>query len=143
MQESNFLRDQSGMKRQLSILQRLIGVMDPELYAHLGQHLTSRIGSIRLIQAEKTDSLNLFFCFRWILISFKREFAFSQVIRLWEVLWTSYYSDQFNLFVALAILQSHRDVLMRYLQEFDEVLKYANDLSGSVRASLGSFPTHS
>jgi hypothetical protein len=55
------------------------------------------------------------------------------VIRLWEVLWTNYYSDQFNLFVAMAILQSHRDVLIRYLKEFDEVLKYANDLSGTVR----------
>jgi hypothetical protein len=63
------LRDQSGMKRQLSTLQQLIAVMDPELHAHL----------------EKTGSLNLFFCFRWILIAFKREFAFDQVIRLWEV----------------------------------------------------------
>jgi len=25
------------MKRQLSTLQQLIGIMDPELYAHLGQ----------------------------------------------------------------------------------------------------------
>ncbi|WWC92508.1 uncharacterized protein L201_007467 [Kwoniella dendrophila CBS 6074] len=116
MMESNFLRDQSGMKRKLSTLQQLISVMDPELYAHL----------------ERTDSLNLFFCFRWILISFKREFKFEQVIKLWEVLWTNYYSNQFVLFVALAILQSHRDVLIRYLTEFDEVLKYANDLSGTI-----------
>ncbi|ORY28020.1 rab-GTPase-TBC domain-containing protein [Naematelia encephala] len=116
MMESNFLRDQSGMKRQLSTLQQLIGVMDPELYAYL----------------ERTDSLNLFFCFRWILIAFKREFKFEDVIRLWEVLWTNYYSDHFVLFVALAILQSHRDVLLRYLTEFDEVLKYANDLSGTI-----------
>jgi len=35
--ESNFLRDQSGMRRQLSTLQQLIGLMDPELYAHLGK----------------------------------------------------------------------------------------------------------
>jgi len=48
------------------------------------------------------------------------------------VLWTNYYSDHFVLFIALAILQSHRDVLLRYLTEFDEVLKYANDLSGTV-----------
>ncbi|WWC72751.1 uncharacterized protein I206_106715 [Kwoniella pini CBS 10737] len=116
MMESNFLRDQSGMKRKLSTLQQLISVMDPELYAHL----------------ERTDSLNLFFCFRWILINFKREFKFEQVIKLWEVLWTNFYSDQFVLFVALAILQSHRDVLIRYLTEFDEVLKYANDLSGTI-----------
>jgi len=49
-----------------------------------------------------------------------------------QVLWTNYYSNQFVLFVALAVLQSHRDVLLRYLTEFDEVLKYANDLSGTV-----------
>jgi hypothetical protein len=34
--EANFLRDQSGMRRQLSTLQQLIGLMDPELYGHLG-----------------------------------------------------------------------------------------------------------
>lgn len=48
-QKQNFLRDQSGMKKQLSTLQQLIGVMDPELFRHL----------------EKVDGLNLFFCFRY------------------------------------------------------------------------------
>ena len=107
------------MKKQLSTLQQLISVMDPELFRHL----------------EKTDALNLFFCFRqvfylspstaisyifcisWILIAFKREFPFEDVLRLWEVLWTDYYSNQFVLFVALAVLESHRDVIMRYLVE--------------------------
>ncbi|OJT11154.1 GTPase-activating protein gyp7 [Trametes pubescens] len=112
----NFLRDQSGMKKQLSTLQQLISVMDPELYRHL----------------EKTDGLNLFFCFRWILITFKREFPFDDVLRLWEVLWTDYYSTQFVLFVALAVLESHRDVILRYLVEFDEILKYCNELSMSI-----------
>jgi len=51
-QKENFLRDQSGMKRQLSTLQQLIGVMDPELFRHL----------------EKVDGLNLFFCFRHVLV---------------------------------------------------------------------------
>ncbi len=74
------------MKRQLSTLQQLIGVMDPELYAHLGEHI-SIIPEISLIaiSSDRTDSLNLFFCFRWILIAFKREFKFTDVIRLWEV----------------------------------------------------------
>ena len=85
-----------------------------------------------MLRAERTGSLNLFFCFRWILIAFKREFKFDDVIRLWDALWTNYYSDHFVLFIALAILQSHRDVIMRYLTEFDEVLKYANNLSGTV-----------
>ncbi len=109
--------------------------------------------------AVRTDSLNLFFCFRWILIAFKREFKFEDVIRLWDVsvevlercsaldrklatklntqqlpqiLFTSYYSEEYVLFIALAILHSHREVIIRYLIEFDEVLKYANDLSGTV-----------
>ncbi|ORX40833.1 rab-GTPase-TBC domain-containing protein [Kockovaella imperatae] len=116
MMETNFLRDQSGMRMQLSTLQQLIGVMDPELYSHL----------------ERTGSLNLFFCYRWVLIAFKREFKFEDVIRLWDVLWTDFYSTHFVLFIALAILQSHRDVILRYLTEFDEVLKYANNLSGTI-----------
>ncbi|KAF8350759.1 GTPase-activating protein gyp7 [Amanita rubescens] len=114
--KQNFLRDQSGMKKQLSSLQQLINIMDPELYRHF----------------EKTDGLNLFFCFRWILIAFKREFPFEDVLRLWEVLWTSYYSNNFVLFVALAILESHRDVILRYLVEFDEILKYCNELSMTI-----------
>ena len=44
----NFYADQSGMKKLLLQLQKLIAVMDPALYAHL----------------DKADSLNLFFCFR-------------------------------------------------------------------------------
>ncbi|KAF9480108.1 RabGAP/TBC [Pholiota conissans] len=112
----NFLRDQSGMKRQLSTLQQLIEVMDPELFRHL----------------EKTESMNLFFCFRWILIAFKREFPFDDVLRLWEVLWTDYYTSGFVLFIALAVLESHRDMILRYLVEFDEILKYCNELSMTI-----------
>ncbi|KAF9532912.1 rab-GTPase-TBC domain-containing protein [Crepidotus variabilis] len=114
--KQNFLRDQSGMKKQLSTLQQLIEVMDPELFRHL----------------EKTDGLNLFFCFRWVLISFKREFPFDDVLRLWEVLWTDYYTTGFVLFVALAVLESHRDMMLRYLVEFDEILKYCNELSMTI-----------
>jgi hypothetical protein len=50
-----------------------------------------------------------------------------------KALFTRFYSNNFVIFVALAVLHSHRDVLIRYLQEFDEVLKYANDLTGTVR----------
>ncbi|QRW27163.1 GTPase-activating protein GYP7 [Rhizoctonia solani] len=66
------------------------------------------------------------------LIAFKREFPFDDVMRLWEILWTNYYTNQFVLFVALAVLESHRDVIMRYLVEFDEILKYCNDLSMTI-----------
>ncbi|MGH0188827.1 UNVERIFIED_CONTAM: hypothetical protein FKN15_031837 [Acipenser sinensis] len=34
---------------------------------------------------ESQDSGYLYFCFRWLLIHFKREFRFQDVLRLWEV----------------------------------------------------------
>ncbi|BGP19082.1 hypothetical protein JCM10213_006652 [Rhodosporidiobolus nylandii] len=115
-QKDNFRADQSGMKRQLSGLQGLIRVMDRGLYRHL----------------EETGSLNLFFCFRWILTSFKRELTFDQTVLLWENLFTDHLGTHFHLFFALAILEAHRDVMVRYLREFDEILKYTNQLSGSL-----------
>ncbi|KAL1921777.1 uncharacterized protein VTP21DRAFT_10419 [Calcarisporiella thermophila] len=114
--KSNFYRDQSGMHCQLMTMDHLIQFLDPRLYKHL----------------EKSESLNLFFIFRWLLIWFKREFAWEDVMRLWEVLWSDHLSTQFHLFFALAILEQHRDVIIDHLKEFDEILKYINDLSMTI-----------
>ncbi|KAL2191840.1 RabGAP/TBC [Thermothelomyces heterothallicus CBS 203.75] len=106
--ERNFLRDQSGMRSQLRALDHLVQFMDPKLYAHL----------------ESADSTNFFFFFRMLLVWYKREFDWPDVLHLWEVLWTDYLTSSFHLFVALAILEKHRDVIMTHLKHFDEVLKY-------------------
>jgi hypothetical protein len=63
-------------------------------------------------------------CHRWVLIAFKREFPFDDVLRLWEVLWTDYYSNDFVLFVALAVLESHRDMILRYLVEVRALIEW-------------------
>ncbi|KAH6686180.1 GTPase-activating protein GYP7 [Plectosphaerella plurivora] len=114
--ERNFLRDQSGMRAQLLALDQLVQFMDPKLYRHL----------------ESADSTNFFFFFRMLLVWYKREFAWDDVLHLWEVLWTDYLSSSFHLFIALAILEKHRDVIMTHLQHFDEVLKYVNELSNTM-----------
>ncbi|KAF9326415.1 GTPase activating protein [Podila minutissima] len=114
--KKNFYRDQVGMQSQLETLGKLIQTLDPKLYKHL----------------EKCEALNLFFCFRWLLIWFKREFEWVDIMRLWEVLFSDHLSTQFHLFVAMAILDKHRDVMMDHLQEFDEILKYVNDLSMTI-----------
>lgn len=51
------------------------------------------------------------------------------VLHLWEVLWTDYLSSGFHLFIALAILEKHRSVIMDHLKHFDEVLKYGGSIS--------------
>ncbi|KAF9891333.1 GTPase activating protein [Aspergillus nanangensis] len=114
--ERNFLRDQSGMRVQLLTLDHLVQLMDPQLYVHL----------------QSADSTNFFFFFRMLLVWYKREFEWVDVLRLWETLWTDYLSSSFHLFIALAILEKHRDVIMDHLKHFDEVLKYINELSNTM-----------
>ncbi len=67
-----------------------------------------------------------------LLVWYKREFEWTDILRLWEGLWTDYLSSQFHLFIAVAILEKHRDVIMEHLKHFDEVLKYVNELSGTI-----------
>ncbi|KAK4404150.1 TBC1 domain family member 15 [Sesamum angolense] len=57
---------------------------------------------------ERNDCLNYFFCFRWILIQFKREFEYEKTMRLWEVMWTHHLSEHLHLYVCVAILKRHR-----------------------------------
>ena len=96
------------MRTQLLTLDHLVQLMDPTLYLHL----------------QSADSTNFFFFFRMLLVWYKREFEWAEVLRLWETLWTDYMSSNFHLFIALAILEKHRDVIMEHLKRFDEVLKY-------------------
>ncbi|PYH94264.1 putative GTPase activating protein [Aspergillus ellipticus CBS 707.79] len=114
--ERNYLRDQSGMRTQLLTLDHLVQLMDPQLYLHL----------------QSADSTNFFFFFRMLLVWYKREFEWVDVLRLWETLWTDHLSSSFHLFIALAILEKHRDVIMDHLKQFDEVLKYINELSNTI-----------
>lgn len=68
-------------------------------------------------------------------------------MKLWECVWAAEFStteplasgaprdglsDNLSLFVALAVLETHRDSTMRYLEHFDEVLQYMNGLSGHI-----------
>ena len=101
------------MRTQLLTLDHLVQLMDPTLYLHL----------------QSADSTNFFFFFRMLLVWYKREFEWADVLRLWESLWTDYMSSNFHLFIALAILEKHRDVIMEHLKHFDEVLKYGTVLS--------------
>ena len=97
------------MRLQLLTLDHLVQLMDPKLYLHL----------------QKAECTNFFFFFRMLLVWFKREFEGPDVLRLWECLWTDWLSSNFHLFIALAILEKHRTVIIDHLQHFDEVLKYS------------------
>lgn len=114
--ERNFLRDQSGIRDQMLTLTELCQLMLPQLSDHL----------------NKCDSSNLFFCFRMLLVWFKREFVFEDICKIWEIFWTDFYSSQFQLFFMLAILQKNSEPIMNNLNQFDQVIKYFNDLHNTM-----------
>ncbi|KAI0560829.1 Rab-GTPase-TBC [Gracilaria domingensis] len=119
--EANFRHDQSGMRRQLAMLRRLMDVADPELSEFFKQ----------------TDP-EYYTCFRWILVRFKREFAFDAICRVWEALWCrSVGGDDLHIFVAAALLIAQRRDLLK-LEEgaFDQLLRYVNDMSMRVDESF-------
>ncbi|PQP98609.1 TBC1 domain family member 15 [Prunus yedoensis var. nudiflora] len=112
----NFNRDQNGMHSQLFAITKLVELLDIPLHNHFTQH----------------DCLNYFFCFRWVLIQFKREFEFDKTMRLWEVLWAHYPSEHLHLYVCVAILKRHRSKIIGEQMDFDTLLKFINELSGHI-----------
>ncbi|CAH1250004.1 TBC1D15 [Branchiostoma lanceolatum] len=109
----NFETDQQGMKTQLIQLQTLVHFLDPQMYTYL----------------ESKESANMYFCFRWLLIQFKREFSFPDIMRLWEVHWTDYLCQNFHLLLCMAILDTEKSAMMDNYLGFNEILKHINDLS--------------
>lgn len=94
----------------------------------------------------------MYFCFRWLLIRFKRELSFMDVLRLWEVsspaartscesvvsrpslcltprpsrpqvMWTDLPCQNFHLLVCCAILDSEKQKIMEESYGFNEILK--------------------
>ncbi|KAH1057340.1 hypothetical protein J1N35_035405 [Gossypium stocksii] len=112
----NFNRDQNGMHSQLFALSKLVEMLDRPLHKYF----------------EQNDCLNYFFCFRWILLQFKRELEYEQTMRLWEVLWTHYLSEHLHLYVCVAILKRYRGKIMGEQMDFDTLLKFINELSGQI-----------
>jgi len=110
---SNFEFDQGGMKHQLSQLTVILKYIDVSLYNYL----------------DSKDSGNMFFCFRWLLIWFKREFNYEDTMRLWEVLWTKKPCKNFHLVICVALLDAEKSAIMENKYGFTEILKHVNDMS--------------
>eukprot|EP00041_Stephanoeca_diplocostata_P014823 m.279770 g.279770 ORF g.279770 m.279770 type:complete len:689 (+) comp19813_c0_seq3:155-2221(+) len=87
-----------GMEDFLSKLRGLLAYVEPELSDHF----------------KRLDADHFFFSYRWFLLDFKREFQKQDVFVVWESIWAmeTLYSRYFTVFVALTLLQSHREDLM-------------------------------
>lgn len=95
------------MKAQLCQLYTLLCTTEPQLAYYLNRH----------------DSSNMFFCFRWLLVLFKREFSAIDILKLWEILWTDLPCKNFHLLVCAAILDTEKNILIENNYGFTEILK--------------------
>lgn len=116
--KANFQRGQQGILDQLLVVELVLRLIDPPLHTHLDQ-----IGAASLLCI-----------FRWILVSFRREFAHQGEIELlWEVSWAATHvlecrPGAFLLVAAAALLNSMRDDLLG-CTGFDEVVGVVNGFS--------------
>lgn len=74
---TNFMIDGIAMTQKFTHLAEGLMYYDPEFYNYLKLH-----------QAD-----DLLFCYRWLLLEMKREFAFDDSLRMLEVLWSSLPGD--------------------------------------------------
>ncbi|RWS05704.1 TBC1 domain family member 25-like protein, partial [Dinothrombium tinctorium] len=69
----NFRSDGEAMSRKFQLLSQLVQYYDSEFFSYLKQN----------------NAHELLFCYRWILLELKREFAFDDAMHMLEVLWSS------------------------------------------------------
>lgn len=76
------------------------------------------------------DYTHFYFCYRWFLLDFKRELIYADVFATWEVIWAAKHvaSANFVLFLALALLETYREIILSNSMDFTDVIKFFNGL---------------
>lgn len=102
------------MDKQLTYFRELLRMLEPDFYAHI------------LLQDAAMDML---FCHRWLLLSFKREFFNEEVLKMWEACWSRYQTDYFHIFLCVAMVQEYGKTVVEQDMQADDMLQFFTDLS--------------
>lgn len=104
------------MDENFASMRSLIQVFDQTLYNAIQQ---------------SGDFSHFYFCYRWFLLDFKREFTYSETYLVWETIWASLkvVSSHFYLFVALALVENYRDIIMDRNMDFTDIIKFFNEMA--------------
>lgn len=102
-----------GIPNQLRQVQALVRHFEPTVYAHLKE-----------CQAE-----NMAFCFRWLLMAFKREFDAADTMRLWDTLLACPYTAHFDLIVAVALIRALAPQIIAHCHTCVDVMQFINTIA--------------
>ncbi|XP_063219089.1 small G protein signaling modulator 2-like [Bacillus rossius redtenbacheri] len=105
-----------AMDNQLANMRSLIQILDSEIFELMHQN---------------GDYTHFYFCYRWFLLDFKREFVYEDVFSTWEVIWAAKHvaSSHFVLFIALALVETYRDIILSNSMDFTDIIKFFNEMA--------------
>lgn len=130
----NFRLDEVGIRRQLSIVSKIIKCKDSHLYRHL----------------EKLQAEDCFFVYRMVVVLFRRELSFEQTLCLWEVMWADQAAvragiakstwgrirlrapptDDLLLYAIAACVLQRRKLIIEKYSSMDEIIRECNSMAG-------------
>uniref|UniRef100_A0A8C8IFR9 Small G protein signaling modulator 1b n=1 Tax=Oncorhynchus tshawytscha TaxID=74940 RepID=A0A8C8IFR9_ONCTS len=105
-----------AMDSHFANMRSLIQILDSELF--------------ELMQMNG-DYTHFYFCYRWFLLDFKREMLYDDVFSVWESIWAATYtsSTHFVLFIALALVEIYRDIILENNMDFTDIIKFFNEMA--------------
>ncbi|KAL6096906.1 sgsm1 [Pungitius sinensis] len=105
-----------AMDSHFANMRSLIQILDSELFE---------------LMQQNGDYTHFYFCYRWFLLDFKREMVYDDVYSVWETIWAAKYtsSDHFVLFIALALVEMYRDIILENNMDFTDIIKFFNEMA--------------
>ncbi|XP_058230563.1 small G protein signaling modulator 1 isoform X2 [Hemibagrus wyckioides] len=105
-----------AMDTHFANMRSLIQILDSELFELMHQN---------------GDYTHFYFCYRWFLLDFKRELVYEDVFAVWESIWAAKHvsSSQFVLFIALALVEIYRDIILENNMDFTDIIKFFNEMA--------------
>ncbi|XP_023018015.2 small G protein signaling modulator 1 isoform X2 [Leptinotarsa decemlineata] len=106
----------NAMDCHFANMRSLIQILDSEMY--------------ELMHASG-DYTHFYFCYRWFLLDFKRELVYPDVYATWEIIWAAQQvaSTHFVLFVALALVETYRNIILSNSMDFTDIIKFFNEMA--------------
>ncbi|XP_037548193.1 small G protein signaling modulator 1 [Nematolebias whitei] len=105
-----------AMDTHFANMRSLIQILDCELFE---------------LMQQNGDYTHFYFCYRWFLLDFKREMVYDDVFSVWETLWAAKHtsSEHFVLFIALALVEMYRDIILENNMDFTDIIKFFNEMA--------------
>nr|XP_056715113.1 small G protein signaling modulator 1 [Euleptes europaea] len=105
-----------AMDTHFANMRSLIQILDSELFELMHQN---------------GDYTHFYFCYRWFLLDFKRELIYDDVFSVWETIWAAgrISSSHYVLFIALALVEVYRDIILENNMDFTDIIKFFNEMA--------------